>query len=91
MAEGLHEVKMTVQVIVGFTTDQGSQATLDRYLETSGEYSVKAAIESERPAPCTLGGVVQDLQVTSSSGYRLYPRQTGEAVLGAEWTVVVQV
>lgn len=85
MQRGFDLWKLRVTVLVGATTDIGSQKRLDRMLDPSGSESVKAAIESDD----TLGGVVDDLHVTRASGYRQYPREGGVTALGAEWDVEV--
>lgn len=85
-ARGLDEYTITVRVEVPFSTDIGSQRTLDRLMEPSGEYSIKAAIEADD----TLAGACEDLRVTKCSGYRSYKREGARAdTLGAEWTVKV--
>lgn len=73
---------MTVQILVGTTLDVGAQINLDAYLAPSGVKSVKAALESDR----TLGGLVDTLEVSRCSGYKLYKIGSIHA-LGAEWTV----
>jgi len=45
--------------------------------------SIKAAVES---AP-TLGGLIDDLQVTRVSGYERFQLESGPDALGATWTV----
>ena len=89
MNRGQDNQGILVQAIVGTSTDQGAQVTLDRFLAPDGIYSAKAVLESERPGPVTLGGLVEDLAVVSCTGYRQYPRPDGTAYLGAEWTVQV--
>jgi hypothetical protein len=89
MNRGQDNQGIMVQAIVGTATDQGAQLTLDRFLAPDGIYSVKAVLESERPGPVTLDGLVEDLAVVSCTGYRQYPRPDGSAYLGAEWTVQV--
>lgn len=85
MHRGLDKWTLTVQAFVGMVSDQGAQVKLDAFLAPSGATSVKAAVESDK----TLGGLVSDLQVVSCSGYRVYARESGGPVLGAEWTVEV--
>jgi hypothetical protein len=85
MGRGLDEQYMTVRVFVAASTDKGAQRKLDKFLEPDGEYSVKEALESDS----TLGGTVQDVHVTTSTGYRIYTREGMPSALGAEWTVRV--
>jgi len=83
MARGLDKWTFTVQAIVSASVDQNGQQLLDSYLAPTGSTSIRAALESDR----TLGGKVQNVQVTRVSGYTLF----GDTppVLGAEWTVEV--
>ena len=85
MHRGLDRWNFTVRVYVGATTDIGAQKRLDLMLDSAGTYSVKAAVESDRK----LGGDAADLRVKTCSGYRIYERQGGGALLGAEWNVEV--
>lgn len=73
----------TVRVFIGSAADRGAQVRLDQMLASEGPLSVKEALESD----CTLKGAVNDLRVTTCTGYRQY----GDAnpVLGCEWEVVV--
>lgn len=87
MGRGLDKWKLTVQAFVGLSTDIGAQAKLDEFLAPSGSQSVKAAIEADR----TLGGSVADATAVSCTGYRVYVREGGGPVLGAEWLVEVRV
>lgn len=85
MGGGCDDWFLLVQVFVGVVSDIGAQKRLDPMLAPAGETSVKEAIEAD----ASLGGLVDDLQVVSCTGYRTYPRPTGDAVLGAEWRVHV--
>jgi hypothetical protein len=82
---GLDKIPFTVRVYVSLTSDIGSQATLDEYIEPSGSRSVKEALESDT----TLGGAANDLRVTSCSGPQQFIREGKPPVLGAEWHVDV--
>lgn len=77
--------EFTVQAFVAIPNDIGSQRRLDEMLESTGSSSVKAAIESDP----TLGGIVDDLIVTTRTGYQLYVNEGRGTVLGAAWTVRV--
>lgn len=81
-SRGLDVYVVTVRVFVGLASDVGAQKQLDEFLDKDGTSSVKEAIESDP----TLGGVVDDLSVKSSSGYRVF-EAGGRPVLGAEWDV----
>lgn len=84
---GTDEIHMKVRAIVGNVLEIGGQKLLDNLLDTSGDQSVKAALESDS----TLGELVDDLRVESCTGYRMYPveGQPGQHWLGCEWTVVI--
>jgi hypothetical protein len=85
MVRGLDELTFTVEVAVPLTSDQASQQLLDEYLAGSGDRSVKQKLEVDR----TLGGVVQNLRVTGSSGYMQVVREGAGPVLAAQWQVEV--
>lgn len=85
-ANGAETWGLTVQVLVGTISDQGSQELLDQYLASNGPKSIKEAIETDD----TLGGIVASLIVQRTTGYRQY--QLGaQTVLGAQWTLSVLV
>lgn len=77
--------QFTIQAFVAATSDIGSQQRLDRMLGSDGPDSVKAALESDP----TLGGLCDDLIVTSRTGYQVFVPDGRGALLGAEWTVRV--
>lgn len=85
MHRGFDLWTFTVQAFVGDTADIGAQVNLDQFIAPSGARSVKTLLESDK----TLGGACSDLQVTSCTGYRIYLREGGPPVLGAEWHVTV--
>ena len=80
---------MTLQGLAGTTADQAAQIVVDDWLDTTGSTSVKAAIESERPAATTLGGVVSYVRVTGTTGHRVYQMPSGTDLFGAEWTIEI--
>lgn len=85
MQRGGDSTIMIVRAFVSTTLDQGAQIFLDKMLASSGDTSVKEAIESDT----TLGGAIDDLRVTRCSGYRLYRPDTGP-LLGAQWFVQIE-
>lgn len=88
MQRGLDKWMFIVRVFVGSTGDIGNQELLDTFIEPTGPLSVKTLIEADR----TLGGKCDFVHVTGCSGYQLFQsRYTGNPVLGAEWTVAVDV
>lgn len=82
---GLDRLNFIVRVFVGFTQDIGAQKRLDSMLASTGAASIKTALESDK----TLGGLVDDLHVTGTSGYQLFSRAGSAPVLGAEWQVTI--
>lgn len=85
MQRGLDELSIIVQAFVAFTSDTDSQQLLDELLDPDGERSVKQAVESDP----TLGGLVDDLQVTETTGYRVFQRSDNTAMLTADWNVTI--
>lgn len=66
--------------------DRAAQELMDRFIEPTGDYSVKQALLADR----TLGGVAHDSQVDDiGEGYTVRPRDGGGAVLWVEWAVRV--
>ena len=61
-ARGLDQANLDVFVIVQRFSERAAQDKLDKYLAGSGDYSIKAAIESDR----TLGGACDTLRVTTA-------------------------
>lgn len=85
MQRGGDSTSMIVRAFVSANLDMGAQIFLDKMLASSGNTSVKEAIESDT----TLGGACDDLRVTRCSGYRLYRPDTGP-LLGSQWFVQVE-
>lgn len=61
-SRGLDQANLDVFVIVQRFSERSGLDKLDQYLAGSGDYSIKAAIESDR----TLGGACDTLRVTSA-------------------------
>lgn len=84
---------LIVRAFVGITVDVAASITLDKMLNSSGPLSVKEAIEyidSPDGGRVTLGGIVDDLRVTRSTGYQVYPQPAPlDDVLGASWYVEI--
>lgn len=55
-------------VLCSKVSDEDSQARLDSYLDPFGDSSIKTAIEADS----TLGGVVEDLRVVSTTDYGMH-------------------
>lgn len=82
--DGAATAVVTVRLLTSRAEDQSGQELLDAFLATTGPTSVKAAIESD----AALNALVDDLQVSGWSGYRLY-EIGGVDFFGAELTVVI--
>jgi hypothetical protein len=63
-ARGSDDYTFVVIVIVGRIAERSAQTSLDRYCESSGATSIKAAIEGDP----TLGGKALDCRVTEMRG-----------------------
>ena len=61
-ARGLDQANLDVIILVQRLAQKSAQTDLDKYLQGSGDYSIKAAIESD----LTLGGACSTLRVTSA-------------------------
>ena len=88
MVHGYDKWVLTVQAVAGEVSDIGAQQLLDTLL--TGPHSVNALLYSE-PTGGTIqtSGVIDDLSVTGWTGYRLYVRENGGPVVGAEWNVEI--
>jgi hypothetical protein len=81
---GGDEYEFLVMVIVGRVDERSAQNKLDAYASSSGNSSVKAAIEKDK----TLGGKAFSLRVSSLRGYQSVT--VGDVTyLSAEWVVQV--
>jgi len=81
---GGDEYEFLVMVIVGRVDERSAQNKLDAYASSSGNSSVKAAIEKDK----TLGGKAFSLRVSSLRGYQSVT--VGDITyLSAEWVVQV--
>jgi len=65
MARGSDTFGFQVLLIGGRINERTAQSSLDVYLESTGAYSIKAAIEADK----TLGGAAHSCRVTDWSGY----------------------
>lgn len=84
MKQGLTSWDFVVQAFVGSAGgDIGAQQLLDDLL--GGSRDLQALLESDR----TLGGVCQDLIVTTCTGYREYATVAGTTLIGADWNLTV--
>jgi len=81
-SRGLDEYAFEVQLMVGYTTDEGAQRELDTYLEPGS--SAKDALQADR----TLGGLVYDMRVVGCSGQQAWLLAGSQApALGTTFTV----
>ena len=65
MSTGGVVMDFTITVVVQRVSERVAQDALDQYMSWSGTQSVRAAIEADR----TLGGVCEDLIVTSAGNF----------------------
>jgi len=84
MARGVDSYTFTVRVLVQRATDQIAQENLDPYLDGSGTFSIKAAIEGDP----TLGGAADWTRVVRVPRYGDIDH-AGLMYLGADFTVEV--
>lgn len=84
-AKGLVTYTFTVQALVDWTDDPGSQHLLDKFMGANDDYSVASAIESD----VTLGGVADSVKVVNMTGHE--PTLTGDNAsrLTVTWTVEI--
>ena len=75
-ARGGDLLTVTVEGLAGSTADRAAQEQIDNWCDTTGSTSVKAAIETERPAAVTLGGLVASCRVTGHTRPLLTQVQT---------------
>jgi hypothetical protein len=90
MGGGLDDLTFTVSIVVGMASELDAQEALDEFLSRGSDKFVKALLEADP----TLGGRVDDLQVTAATGQRVYALDSASGaqsppVLGCEWTVKV--
>jgi hypothetical protein len=91
MGRGLDEFTMDVTLLVGYSTDLGSQRRLRKLRD--GRAGVKALIEGTRGTDTyrTLGGLVDNCRVLSVTAPRLYGNEaTGKQALGCKFTVQIR-
>ena len=81
---GADKYEIPVYLYVSRVDAQDSQDTLDGYLASSGDSSVKAQIESDT----TLNGQAQSVRVTSAGNYGVYNINNID-YLGVEFIVEV--
>jgi hypothetical protein len=85
MARGLTDITIVIQGFAGSPLEQEAQKIVDLWIDTGSPKSVKAAIESDK----TLGGIVQQVQVMRTTGYRIYNLPDRSETLGCEFFVRV--
>lgn len=88
LQDGMEMYTLRVQALVAHTGDIGPQQQLDGMLASTGNRSIKAAVELEP----TLGGLVDDLVVLKTKGYHLVhvgQGATAQIYLGADLDVLV--
>lgn len=89
-AGGKISADVMCRVLVSRADDLSAQRALRAYMQNTGTYSIRAALEAARGAPGqpALSGAADDLIVRRMQGHRFY--LVGETeYLGAEWLVQV--
>ena len=87
---GLDGVPYTVRLLVGLAEADAGYDLLAEYVGRGGSASIKAKLEEgDNEGQPTLGGLVNDLRVTSVSPEQLFTFEGGGPYLGRDWTVVV--
>lgn len=76
---------LVIELQVGTVSDIGSQQKLDAFLDDTGTFSIREALEADP----TLGGVAEDLIVQGVRDYGMFARAQGDSVLGARILVWV--
>jgi len=80
----------TIQALASTTADQAAQEQIDDWCDTTGSTSVKAAIETERPSPVTLGGLVSSCRVTGHTRPLITQLPNGQDTWSCEFTVQIE-
>lgn len=83
-ARGWDMTTLTIRAAVSFTSGEGSQTLLDKFMAPNGTYSVKQAAESDQ----TLGGAADNVNVRNVVGPVLTIVESTE-YLTADWSVDV--
>ncbi len=79
----------TIEGLAGSTADEAAQTLLDTWTDRAA--GVKAAIETERPASVTLGGIVQSCRVTGHTRPTLVDVITPGGAAYQTWSVTFDV
>lgn len=80
-----------IQGLASTAADQAAQEQIDKWCATSGNTSVKAAIETERPQPVTLGvSGVSSCRVTGHDRPTIVQLPGGQETWSVEFTVEIQ-
>lgn len=86
---GSDTLTATVQGLAGNGLDQAGQIQIDNWCDTSGSTSVKAAIETERPAAVTLGSLVSSCRVTGHSRPQITRLDNGQECWSVEFELQI--
>ena len=85
--EAISDLSFTVQGFVALSSDIGPQMQMDEWIDPSGANSVRMACESDK----TLGGLASDLICTQVSEPRWIVTASNQALLLADWQVIIYV
>lgn len=86
---GSDTITVTVRGISSAGLDEAAQRQIDDWCDTSGSTSVKAAIETERPAQVTLGGLVSDCRVTAHDEQQPVTLKAGYEAWQVDFTITL--
>lgn len=86
---GSDELTITITATASGGLDEAAQRQIDDWCDTSGSTSVKAALETERPAAVTLGGLVSFCRVTGHTEPRPVVLKNGTEAWQVDFTLSV--
>jgi hypothetical protein len=80
----LGPARMLLRVYVGPPGEEAAQRKLDDLLDPAEDGSISDLLYTDS----TLGGLIKNLQILSTSGWRIYETKDGP-VLGAEFSIAI--
>jgi hypothetical protein len=83
MAQGFDRCAYTIQAMVAFTADIGSQVLMDQFRADTGAKSIRQALWNDS----TLGGVVDKVSLTRIGPYSTLAREGGGLAIVVEFSV----
>ena len=86
---GSDNITITITATTSSGLDEAAQRQIDDWCDTSGSTSVKAALETERPAAVTLGGLVSACRVTGHTEPRPVVLKNGTEAWQVDFTLTL--